>query len=299
MQPPVLPIIAVAVLLATSSAKVSVAQPLRRLPRVDTEVPTLQEDSQPAWQRGEEAGSPTLHPGERSLDVERRGLGSSERLIDRLTDPTSWLMDFRLRELAEFPVSDASADSNTIDFRLQMPFLAWGEVNLMRVDVPYNISSSKGSGLGNVTMFDLLVFHAPWGRWGIGPGLQLSPGTSDEDTFQAGPVAATAYKDEHWTIGILSQNYFSGDNSLSVLQPILAYKFNESFAVEVGDMEFKYQWNQGAWTQLPLGCQVDYIVNFGGQKIEFFANPQYNFRGSSGVAEWQFYFGITLTVPEA
>jgi hypothetical protein len=219
-------------------------------------------------------------------------------LIDRVTDPISWLMDFRFRDLAVLPLSDSDQESNTLDFRTQMPLRLWEQVNLLRVDVPYDISSSKGSGLGDVVMFDLVVFHAPWGRWGVGPGVRVTP-SANEDTFLAGPVAGTTYKDEHWTVGILSENYLSGDNSLSELQPILAYKFNESFAVGVGEMKFKYAWNKGAWTQLPLGMEAKYIADVWGQKIDFFINPQYNFRNSSGDPEWQFYFGITLLVPEA
>jgi hypothetical protein len=236
---------------------------------------------------------------ERPTDHERAGLGSSERLIDRVTDPLAWLMDFRIRELAEFPTSGTEDNSNTIDFRLQMPILLWGEINLFRVDVPYDISSSKGDGLGDVVMFDLVVFDAPWGRWGIGPGLRMSPGSSSEDSFQAGPVAGTVYKDEYWTIGILSENYLSPDQSLSELQPILAYKFNEAFALGVGEMKFKYEWNQRVWTQVPLGVEAKYITTLWGQKMDFFVNPQYNFHNSSGNAEWQFYFGLTLLVPEA
>ncbi|MCE9555759.1 MAG: hypothetical protein K8T91_20620 [Planctomycetes bacterium] len=274
-------------------AGIAVGQEMRRLPPVTSDEPVIPASVDDASE------APADDDFQRSTEHERAGLGSSERLIDRVTDPTSWLMDFRLRDLAVFPTSDAEDDSNTIDFRLQMPFLLWGEINLLRVDVPYNISSSKGSGLGDIVMFDLVVFDAPWGRWGIGPGMRLISDPGDEDSFLLGPVAGTVWKNEHWTVGILSENYFSGDNSLSELQPILAYKFNEQFALGIGESKFKYDWSTGAWTQIPLGVEAKYIADLHGQKIEFFINPQYSFRNSAGDPEWMLYVGLTLLVPEA
>lgn len=161
-------------------------------------------------------------------------------------------------------------------------------------------SADPRDGLDEVTLFDLVVFQESWGRWGVGPSIGLNPASSSgECTCLAGPAAAFSIKNEHWTLAFLMQNYLGGNESETELQPILVYKFNERFAVSNGEQKFEYNWYDGSWVQVPLGFQVEYIADVANQKMEFFVNPQYSFRNSSGNAEWQIYFGIVLLVPDA
>ena len=225
---------------------------------------------------------------------------SDERLIDRIVDPTARLLNFRFRESWNWPVGDANPDSEEFEFRPTIPFKAWEHENILRVTVPYDLSGSDGSGLGDVTILDLVVHEATWGRWGVGPVVRLTPGNgSDSDTFQIGPAAGAVSKDKHWTIGFLTQNFFGNNVAESRIQPILAYKFNDEWAVSVGEFEFRYNWEDMTWTQVPLGVELDYITDLYGQKIQFFVNPQYNFESDASNSGWTLFLGLSLLVPAA
>lgn len=222
--------------------------------------------------------------------------GPDDRLIDRVVDPISWLMDFRFREDWNWPVGNSGPDSQQFEFRPTIPFKAWDQVNLLHVTIPYGTQGSSGAGLGKVTMFDALVFEPDWGRWGFGPEIRFDPhSTTGQNEFQIGPVFGAVTKSKHWTAGFICQNFLSSNNSETQIQPILAYKFNDKLALAIGDMQFKYDWNNRQWTQLPLGIELDYIA--GGQKMQFFVNPQYNFETSSSSSGWTVFVGFTLLVP--
>ncbi|MEQ8667723.1 MAG: hypothetical protein RIC12_01040 [Pirellulales bacterium] len=223
-----------------------------------------------------------------------------ERLIDRVTDPTAWLMDFRFRQEWNWPDYEAGADSQSFQFRPTIPFRAWDHVNLLRIAIPYNLEGNDGAGLGDIEAFDLVVFDQAWGRWGVGPSIRLRPqATEIEDSFQIGPAAGAVTKSKHWTVGLLMQNFLSEQGSTSQLQPILAFKFNDRWAVGIGQSHFSYDWHESIWTELPLGIQLSRITDFYGQRMEVFANPQYNFQDDASNSGWTLFFGLKLLVPDA
>ncbi|WP_152099855.1 hypothetical protein [Lacipirellula parvula] len=246
----------------------------------------------------DETGMPavdeTFSSGIHEEIARRRG----ERLIDRVTDPTSWLMDLRMRQNWSWPTSTGDGDSQSVQFRPTIPFQAWGTINILRVTVPYDVQSDDGAGIGDVEIFDLLVVQESWGRWGVGPSFRLLTDAND-DSLQAGPAAAAVTKNRHWTVGVLSQNFLNDDASQSRIQPILAYKFDDAWSVGIGESEFRYDWGSDRWSQLPLGIELDKIVDVWGQKLQLFVNPQYNFARDESNSGWTLFLGLTLLVPEA
>ncbi|MCE9555758.1 MAG: hypothetical protein K8T91_20615 [Planctomycetes bacterium] len=222
-----------------------------------------------------------------------------ERLIDKATDPFSRMMGFMVRDEIGVPLDTEDGELNQLDFRAQVPFDAFGKFNAARVEVQYNINSSDGDGLYDVMLFDMVVTKTSWGKWGIGPSISMVPNSSSNgSTFQAGPAAGVISITEHWTIGLLTQNYLSSQYCQTDIEPLLTYKFNETTWLSLGDIKFEYDWTNGHWIQVPLGIELARIVDIAGQKIDFFVNPQYNLRNSDGNQEWQFYFGFTLLLPE-
>lgn len=225
--------------------------------------------------------------------------GADEPLIERIVDPTAWLMEMRFRQQWTWPVEN-DPDVQVFQFRPTIPFVAWGQVNLLRVSVPYNFEGEDAPGLGDVQMFDLVVFKEDWGRWGIGPSVRLVPNADGGgSTFLAGPAGGAVSKTDGWTFGFLIQNFLSDGESQSRIQPILAYKLNDNWAVNIGESEFRYRWDESRWTQLPLGTQLNNISTLWGQKVQFFVNPQYNFVRDSNTSGWTIFVGLTLLVPEA
>ena len=237
--------------------------------------------------------------GTKSYSSSRDGANDNERLIDRTTDPTSWLLEFRFREQWNWPLDASGPDTQAFEFRPSIPFKAWDHVNLLRVSVPYDVSNPAGQGLGTVQIYDLIVFEERWGRWGVGPLVQFAPhSNTGKDEFQIGPVAGAVTKSTHWTVGVLSQNFLSGNVSQSRLQPIVTYKIDDRWALGLGETEIRYDWHAGNWTQLPLGIEVDYLAEVFGQKIKLFVDPQHNFQSDSSNSGWTVFAGFSLLAPE-
>jgi hypothetical protein len=173
-------------------------------------------------------------------------------------------------------------------------------VNILRVTVPYSVEGPGSPGLGDVTIFDLVVHEADWGRWGVGPVVRFTPPNgADSDSFQIGPAAGAVSKDKYWTIGFLMQNFLADNVAETRIQPILVYKFDDAWAVGVGEFEFRYDWEDADWTQVPLGVQIDYITEIYGQKTQLFVNPQYNFERDASNSGWTLFIGMSLLVPGA
>jgi hypothetical protein len=98
-------------------------------------------------------------------------------------------------------------------------------------------------------------------------------------------------------VGFFCQNYFSDDFSETIFQPMVVYKLNEKLAIGIGEMNAQYNWNSSQWVVAPLGIGMDYIADIFGQKLAFFANPQYNFERDSASSGWTVYVGVILLVP--
>ena len=124
------------------------------------------------------------------------------------------------------------------------------------------------------------------------PGITVIPGPNPV------PAAGAISKDEHWTVGFLTQNFFGDDVAESRIQPILTYKFDQQWALGVGEFEFRYDWENSTWTQLPLGAELDYIANICGQKVQLFLNPQFNFADNANNSGWTVFIGASLIVPD-
>jgi hypothetical protein len=245
------------------------------------------------------AGDNYFQP-ERSRDSDGGIDGPNARLIDRTVDPLAWLMNYRFRQAWNWPIANTGLDNQSFEIRPTVPFKLWDQANLLRVTVPYNYQGAGPPGLSNVQVFHMLIFSSDSIRWGFGPSFQFDPSsTPGQNNFQAGPACGAITKTEHWTVGFLCQNFLSGNNSQTEIQPLLAYKFNDQFAVGIGDMIFVYDWSKSQWPQVPLGVGAQYIADICGQKMEFFANPLYNLDRTASNSGWTLYVGIILLVPGA
>ena len=93
----------------------------------------------------------------------------NDELAAQATDPTASLMSFQLNDwyTANFHGLDDSL--NQVVFRAAIPFALGDTRHIFRVTQPYVTSSPSGAtGFADTTIFDLVVFNQPWGRWGVG-----------------------------------------------------------------------------------------------------------------------------------
>src|SRR5208283_2337160 len=166
-----------------------------------------------------------------------------EGLAQQAADPTAPLMAFNMKE--EYYPSFYGYRGSGNDFVVQpvIPFMAWGQANLLRATVNYNINGPGGSALNNVSVFDLLVFNEKWGRWGFGPLVQFAssqgPGT---DTALAGPAVGFVARKGKWNLGLFNQNLFGSYTRFSSLQPIIAYILGRGWTLASGDAQWSVNW---------------------------------------------------------
>jgi hypothetical protein len=99
-------------------------------------------------------------------------------------------MSFNFRYIATPSYYGGGDTNHTVQFQPVIPFKAWGRPNILRTTIGYDVDGPAGSGLTDVTIFDLLVFERPWGRFGVGPVMQILPERNGRDgKFAIGPAA--------------------------------------------------------------------------------------------------------------
>lgn len=222
----------------------------------------------------------------------------TEALAREAADPTASLMSLNLRytRIPSFHGLDGSAGAS--QFQAVIPFRAWGTSNILRSTVNYTNSGPAPGGLSDVTIFNLLVFDQPWGRWGAGPVAQLLPGRDgDSDTFAIGPAVGFVASSGRWTYGVFNQNLFGDDIAISSLQPVLAYQMGNGWALAAGDAQWTRDWDRGEFVNLPVGVQLSRVTRIGGQSVKWSINPEYNLRDRQGLPEWTIRLGFQLLVP--
>lgn len=170
----------------------------------------------------------------------------------------------------ELPRAGWQAGSS--QFQAVIPFRAWNTSNILRATVNYTNTGPAADGLSDVTIFNLLVFEKPWGRWGAGPVAQLLPDRGgNSDTFAIGPAVGFVVSSGRWTYGLFNQNLFGDDIAISSLQPVLAYQMGNGWALAAGDAQWTRDWDRGKFVNLPVGVQLSKVSRIGGQAVKWAA----------------------------
>lgn len=189
-------------------------------------------------------------------------------------------------------------DGFDLTFRPVVPFQAWGLPNILRLTIPYRLDGRGEEGLGDVSIFDLVVVQEQWGRWGIGPVMNLAADDSAPDRFAIGPaVGAVAQVSKDLNLGLFSQNVFAGETAVTQLQPVAAWQLGGGWALSAGDLQFVYDWERSRWLSVPLGFQIGIVLPLAGQPMRLSVNPQYNLVDDDGLPEWSVAFTATLLAP--
>ena len=224
---------------------------------------------------------------------------TAEELSVEATDPTASL--FQLNLIGDITPGYNGADESGFALRFQpvIPFQAWGWNNILRIQAPYQTSGLGPEGLNEITIFDLVLVDEAWGRWGVGPVLQLAEGASGRDAqFGIGPALGGVYGvNPDLNVGLFNQNLFGDDLAVSSFQPIVAYQLGNGWALATGDLQFVFDWHDGRWAQVPLGFQLGVVRPILGQPMRFFVNPQWNLVDREGTFDSRILIGMTLIAP--
>jgi len=104
--------------------------------------------------------------------------------------------------------------------------------------------------------------------------------------------------------GLFNQNLFSfagnGDReevNISILQPIVNYSLPYNWSLGSSEMNATYDWEKGAWTNLPLGAKLSKLHKFGAQPVQFSGSYEYNFADDYVTPEWIVNFTVKFLFP--
>ncbi|WP_158931027.1 hypothetical protein [Acidisphaera sp. S103] len=189
-----------------------------------------------------------------------------------------------------------------------VPADPFGVPQLIRFTLPVatnpGFPNGTNTGLGDLTLFDLVVIPVKPVLFGVGP-LLVAPTATNKNTgagkWQAG-VAGVAVAPQSWGLVaalVTYQHSFAGDDSrpvaqLMTFQPIVTYNLPKGF----------YLRSSGTWTLdlgnhttvIPVGFGVGKVWAFGhGNTLNAFVEPQYSVIHSGvGVPVWQIFAGLNF-----
>jgi hypothetical protein len=149
-----------------------------------------------------------------------------------------------------------------------------------------------------VSIFDVMLYDRPWGRFALGGVAALSREGAAPDELAIGPAAGLVWQySKKLNLGVFSQNVFAGDTAVSQLQPIIAYQLGNGWSLSAGDIQWAYDFKNSRWQSFPIGFQVGKVSRIGNQPVRYSLNPQYNLAEFDGSEGWSLAFTFTLLVP--
>ena len=214
------------------------------------------------------------------------GESQQDELSRRATDPTASPPTFSLINDVTFSYRDR-ADGTPVDdtgyalrFQPVIPFKAWGVANILRMTIPYQISGPSPDGLGDVTIFDMVILPQSWGRLGIGVVGSFAAATSDVSAHaSAGPaIGLVVAVTKKLNLGLFNQNLFGDGVSISQIQPIAAYQLGSGWSLSLGDLQWPYDWDRNEFVSMPIGVQLGKVLPVAKQPMRFAVNPQHESR---------------------
>ncbi len=233
---------------------------------------------------------------------------SVDELAAQATDPTASLMSFQFYDWYTADSHGSNDSANQLVFRAAIPFTLGDTNQIFRVTQPYVTSTPSGAtGFADTTIFDLVVFGADWGRWGVGISGTLPTGQDGltTDKWTAGPALGfvnSSSKQYNW--GLFAQTFFSfagKDSAQSVglinLQPIYSYQLGEGRSLSLGNSALVYDTHNSRWASLLVGVNYGQVVSFWGQKWRPNFEVDYDFKDDFGNQRWVVRAGIALLLP--
>ena len=169
---------------------------------------------------------------------------------------------------------------------------------------PNYVPTADKTGIGDTSIFDLLIFPAPWKGGKIAAGLSaIVPTASDPalgtEKWSLGPAFGGLKQSGKLLIGGIVLANFSvagasdrDDVKAMVLQPFGSYGLNNGWSVELSEMNFSYDMNSSTWGSIPLGARVGKMTKFGKLPVRLYGDVEYNFANSGVAPQWTFRFAI-------
>lgn len=169
---------------------------------------------------------------------------------------------------------------------------------------PNYVPTADVNGLGDMAIFDFMVFPAPWKGGQVAAGISATVPTATDpalgtEKWTVGPAVAALVQAGKFLGGALVLSNFSvagasdrdDVNTLSV-QPFGSYGLADGWSVELPNMMFNYNFDTNEWGSLPLGLRLAKLASIGKLPVRFFADAEYNFADKAVAPEWTFRIAI-------
>lgn len=229
-----------------------------------------------------------------------------QSLDQAASDPTAAVTSIAIADwwAYDYHGLDDGSD-NSIYLRAAIPFELGGHGNIFRVSVPVITDHPVfDSGIGDSTVFNLVVFERSWGRFGVGAVALLPTGGSERgaDQWAVGPaIGFTAQPAEGWLLGAFNQNLFhvAGDQELgqadvniSQIQPIIVKSLGGGWSIGSSEMQIVYDWEASRFSSLPVGVQLTRLQTFGSTPVQLSLQYEHNFADDAVTASDSLRFTV-------
>ena len=188
-----------------------------------------------------------------------------------------------------------------------LPFFVLGTNHIFRVTQPFVTGPPGRTGAADTTIFDLMVFGAPWGRWWGGPRQLAADGCCGTELGEVefGPSIGFVNNSMKTTsFGLFMQSYFSlagKDNAADVgvinLQPIFSHQLGGGRSISMGSSKLVYDTEKSRWASLQPGMNYGQVVSAWGHKWRPSVEADDDFRDLRGNPAWTIRLGVTLLLP--
>jgi len=130
---------------------------------------------------------------------------------------------------------------------------------------PNYVPTADKTGLSDLSLFDLLIFPAPWKGGKIAAGISaILPTASDPalgtEKWSIGPAFGGLVQSGKLLAGGIFLANFSvagksdrDDVQAMTIQPFGSYGVGNGWSVELTEMMYNYDFNSNRWTAIPLG----------------------------------------------
>jgi hypothetical protein len=167
---------------------------------------------------------------------------------------------------------------------------------------PNYIPTKDKSGFADTSLLDVVIFDAPWGRWGVGPVVSLPTASDDAlgtGKWSLGPAVVGITRLDKLMFGVLGTGLFSvaGDSdrqdvSAVTFQPFGSYDLGDGWSVGLSELSYTYNFKQSRWAAVPIGGRIEKLVQMGKFPVRLFFDVEYNLAKDDIAPQWTFRFAF-------
>jgi hypothetical protein len=204
---------------------------------------------------------------------------AARALANQINDPTAPVTLVQFRDVIAPNVPGYDGPGNVLQIEPVFPIfptrlLPFEQLVKMTLPLPTTPNPGSQTGLGDISLFDVVSISQSWGKWGVGPALVFPSATSTalgQGKWQAGPAVAAIYTGiNNLTLGAVAQNpiSFAGDSSRPpanalLITPTLTYNLPHGWFAGYSDFNWTFDWQNGGAATIPLGLQAGKIFRIG------------------------------------